>query len=60
MYVRLGFGVRTQDRAAGALAIEGQAVIRIDMDDVYDLGREFFRWEFATAVAGAILGDQSA
>lgn len=23
---------------------------------VYDLGREFFRWEFATAVAGSILG----
>jgi phosphoglucose isomerase-like protein len=26
------------------------------LDDPYDLGSEFFRWEFATAVAGAILG----
>ena len=26
------------------------------LDDPYDLGEEFFRWEFATAVAGAILG----
>jgi transaldolase / glucose-6-phosphate isomerase len=25
------------------------------LDDAYDLGSEFFRWEFATAVAGAIL-----
>ena len=25
-------------------------------DDPYDLGAEFFRWEFATAVAGSILG----
>jgi transaldolase/glucose-6-phosphate isomerase len=25
------------------------------LDDPYDLGSEFFRWEFATAVAGAIL-----
>ncbi len=25
------------------------------LDDPYDLGAEFFRWEFATAVAGAIL-----
>ena len=31
-------------------------MIRIAMADAYDLGREFFRWEFATAVAGAILG----
>jgi transaldolase/glucose-6-phosphate isomerase len=26
------------------------------MDDRYDLGQEFFRWEIATAVAGSILG----
>src|SRR4029077_15687177 len=26
------------------------------LDDAYDLGQEFFRWEFATAVAGAVLG----
>ena len=26
------------------------------VDDPYDLGAEFFRWEFATAVAGSILG----
>ena len=31
-------------------------VIRIAVDDQYDLGEEFFRWEFATAVAGSILG----
>ena len=44
-----------QDRAMDALAGAGHPVIRIAMGDVYDLGREFFRWEFATAVAGAIL-----
>ena len=27
----------------------------LELDDPYDLGSEFFRWEFATAVAGAIL-----
>jgi transaldolase / glucose-6-phosphate isomerase len=27
----------------------------VAIDDPYDLGAEFFRWEFATAVAGAIL-----
>src|SRR6185369_11363401 len=45
-----------QDRAIDALEAAGHPVIRIAMDDAYDLGREFFRWEFATAVAGAILG----
>jgi transaldolase / glucose-6-phosphate isomerase len=28
---------------------------RVRIDDPYDLGAEFFRWEFATAVAGSML-----
>ena len=28
----------------------------MDLRDKYDLGAEFYRWEYATAVAGAILG----
>jgi transaldolase/glucose-6-phosphate isomerase len=28
----------------------------VRLDDPYDLGAEFYRWEFATAVAGSILG----
>ncbi len=34
----------------------GQQVVSVEMADVYDLGQEFFRWEFATAIAGAIVG----
>lgn len=34
----------------------GQPVVRLQMDNLYDLAPEFFRWEFATAVAGALLG----
>jgi glucose-6-phosphate isomerase len=45
-----------QDAFIGALWREGQPVITIDLDAPYDLGREFFRWEFATAVAGLVLG----
>jgi transaldolase / glucose-6-phosphate isomerase len=44
-----------QDRRVEALERAGQPLIRITVDDPYDLGAEFFRWEFATAVAGAIL-----
>ena len=45
-----------QDRAVAALEAAGHPVIRVSLQDVYDLGGEFFRWEFATAVAGAVLG----
>ena len=30
-------------------------VIQIDVADILELGAEFFRWEYATAVAGAVL-----
>ncbi len=33
-----------------------QPVVRIILNDKMNLGQEFFRWEFATAVAGAIMG----
>jgi transaldolase/glucose-6-phosphate isomerase len=31
-------------------------VVRIAVDDTYDIGQEFFRWEIATATAGSIIG----
>ena len=34
----------------------GQPVFTIDIHDEYDLGTEFFRWEFATAIACIIPG----
>jgi transaldolase/glucose-6-phosphate isomerase len=45
-----------QDAKVAALERAGQPVVRIVLEDVYDLGGEFFRWEFATAVAGSIIG----
>jgi len=45
-----------QDAAVEELERAGHPVVRIVVDDPYDLGEEFFRWEFATAVAGSILG----
>ena len=54
--IRLEAGENEElDAVAGALCAEGQPVITIDLDDPYDLGREFFRWEFAIAVAGQVL-----
>jgi transaldolase/glucose-6-phosphate isomerase len=39
-----------------ALEQAGHPVIRIVLPDAYHLGQEFFRWEIATAVAGAVIG----
>jgi len=44
-----------EDAAIGALRVDGQPVITIELEDAYDLGREFFSWEFAVAVAGRVL-----
>jgi transaldolase / glucose-6-phosphate isomerase len=39
-----------------ALEEAGHPVARIHLSDRYDLGAEMFRWEVATAAAGAVLG----
>ena len=45
-----------EDAAIAKLQQSYQPVVIISVADVYDLGQEFFRWEFATAVAGSIIG----
>ncbi|HXJ80663.1 MAG TPA: RpiB/LacA/LacB family sugar-phosphate isomerase [Candidatus Methylomirabilis sp.] len=49
-------GDRSRDAALDALAAAGQPVIRLELEDHLAVGAEFFRWEIATATAGAILG----
>jgi glucose-6-phosphate isomerase len=44
------------ERLVGDLQKAGQPVITIRMGDRMDLAQELFRWEIATATAGAILG----
>ena len=45
-----------QQAAVAALEAAGQPVVRITVSDAMQIGQEFFRWEMATAVAGAIIG----
>jgi transaldolase/glucose-6-phosphate isomerase len=47
---------KEQSAAVDALAKAGHPVVRIVLPDIYSLGQEFFRWEIATAVAGALIG----
>jgi transaldolase/glucose-6-phosphate isomerase len=46
----------SQDAAVDALEGAGHPMVRIALADRYDLAKEFFRWEIATAVAGSIIG----
>jgi len=56
VYIRLDGGVdNDQDKLVAKLTSTGHPVVTLRMRDVYDLGAEFFRWEYATAVVGAIM-----
>jgi transaldolase/glucose-6-phosphate isomerase len=44
-----------QEALTDAVERAGHPVVRVTLEDPYDLGQELFRWELATAVAGAIL-----
>jgi transaldolase/glucose-6-phosphate isomerase len=57
VYLRLEGDENHQlDRRLAALEANGHPVARIELHDKSDIGQEFFRWEFAVAVAGAALG----
>jgi transaldolase/glucose-6-phosphate isomerase len=56
VYMRLASEANAkQDDGVAALERAGHPVVRIFVTDRYHIGQEFFRWEFATAVAGSLL-----
>ena len=56
-YLRLGSEQdQEHESAVAALEAAGQPVVRIVVSEAMQIGQEFFRWEMATAVAGAIIG----
>ena len=58
IFVHLEFSSRPDPQAGqlAALAAEGHPVVRLALAGPEQLGQEFFRWEIATSVAGAVLG----
>lgn len=58
LFVRLALVGAGDPNAARleALSKAGHPVVTLKLNDPLDLGAEFFRWEYAIAVAGAILG----
>ncbi|MFQ5677357.1 MAG: transaldolase, partial [bacterium] len=54
VYLKLD-GDCTSDGDVARLKESGHPVVELNLNDVYELGGEFFRWEFATAVASYFL-----
>ncbi len=54
MYLRLDDG-GGYDAHVSALEKLGHPVVTLRMHTPFDIGREMFRWEFATAIAGMVL-----
>ncbi len=56
-YLRLhGDDNSSADRLMSQIGNAGAPCLSIDVADTYALAGEFYRWEYATAVAGAVLG----
>ena len=59
LFVYVGDGLPDEDAgmlaALAALERAGHPVIRLAMNDAYDIGEQFYLWEIATAAAGCLL-----
>jgi transaldolase/glucose-6-phosphate isomerase len=47
---------QAQEAAVKSLEAAGQPVVRVELANSLQIGQVFFLWEFATAVAGSIIG----
>ncbi|PJF34678.1 MAG: transaldolase [Candidatus Thermofonsia Clade 1 bacterium] len=56
VYLRLETSAQNPDQAVKMLQEAGHPLVRLDLRDVYDIGAEFFRWQFAAATVGMVLG----
>ena len=54
-YLQLA-GDQTHEAAVTALEAAGYPVIRLTLTDKVQIAQQFFLWEFATAVAGSVIG----
>ena len=56
VYARLdGDDTDEADAYVDSVKSAGVPVVRLNLADKYDIGKEFFRWQFATATAGSLM-----
>ena len=53
-FLSVGVNAESDERYQDVISA-GHPAIRIELNSIDDLGQEFFRWEFATAVAGSVM-----
>ena len=56
VYLKLAGEDSDVDTLAEDLALHRHPVIRYELEDLSELGAEFYRWEFAIATAAAVMG----
>ncbi len=56
IYLRLDESTHNPDQAVQMLQEAGHPLVTLNLRDVYDIGAEFFRWQFAAATVGMVLG----
>ena len=56
VYLKLAGEDSDVDALAEDLALHRHPVIRYELEDLSELGSEFYRWEFAIATAAAVMG----
>ena len=60
VFVYVGAGLpnasAADEAALTALQEAGHPVVRLAMNDAYDVGEQFYLWEIATAAAGSVIG----
>jgi len=61
LFVHIGVGAPDSETDSKLKALEcaGHPVVRRKLNDLRDLGEEFYVWEMATAIAGKVLGINS-
>jgi transaldolase/glucose-6-phosphate isomerase len=55
VYLRLKQHSNPLDGQVNDLKVAGHPVLTLHLDDAYDIGGEFFRWELATGISGYFL-----
>jgi glucose-6-phosphate isomerase len=56
LFVEIGPSAAAVKSGSGAAGGSASPLLRLPLDDPYELAGHFFLWEFATAIAGRILG----
>jgi hypothetical protein len=57
IYIKLRDDIdKAKDKWVKDIESSGQPVVTIELDNIFELGSEFFRWEFATSVVGVLMG----